>query len=73
MISIKEVVGLPFVKAKITFRGKSMKLANVLIDTGSAESDSSFFKVKVKISPNKHEIKSFLLDGIYIVSLNFLL
>lgn len=36
MMNIKEIVGLPFVEATVTFRGQSMKLENVLIDTGSA-------------------------------------
>jgi predicted aspartyl protease len=36
MIRIKEIAGLPFVEATVTFRGQSMKLENVLIDTGSA-------------------------------------
>ena len=36
MIKIKEVSGLPFVEATVTFRGQSLKLENVLIDTGSA-------------------------------------
>ncbi|HHW35811.1 MAG TPA: hypothetical protein GXX18_00685 [Bacillales bacterium] len=35
-MNIKEIVGLPFVEATVTFRGQSMKLENVLIDTGSA-------------------------------------
>lgn len=36
MIRIKEVAGLPFIEATVTFRGRSLKLENVLIDTGSA-------------------------------------
>ncbi|HHY74698.1 MAG TPA: hypothetical protein GX497_16020 [Bacillus bacterium] len=36
MIKINEKVGLPFIEASVTFRGKSIRLENVLIDTGSA-------------------------------------
>lgn len=36
MIKIKELAGLPFIEANVSFRGKSMILNNVLIDTGSA-------------------------------------
>lgn len=36
MIKIKEIVGLPFVDSIVTFRGMSIRLENVLIDTGSA-------------------------------------
>lgn len=36
MIKIKEIAGLPFIEATVTFRGESMRLENVLIDTGSA-------------------------------------
>jgi hypothetical protein len=36
MITIKELSELPFIEATVTFRGQSIKLMNVLIDTGSA-------------------------------------
>lgn len=36
MIKIKELSELPFIEATVTFRGQSLKLENVLIDTGSA-------------------------------------
>lgn len=36
MIDIKEMFELPFIEVLVTFRGKQMKLNNVLIDTGSA-------------------------------------
>ena len=43
MIRIKELRGLPFVDATVSFRGQSLKLDNVLIDTGSA---GTIFNVK---------------------------
>jgi len=36
MIKIKEIAGLPFIAADVSFRGKSMILNSVLLDTGSA-------------------------------------
>src|SRR5699024_3138519 len=36
MIDIKEVFELPFIEVLVKFRGRQMKLNNVLIDTGSA-------------------------------------
>jgi hypothetical protein len=36
MIKIKELSELPFIEATVTFRGQSLKLENVLLDTGSA-------------------------------------
>lgn len=36
MIKIKELSELPFIEATVTFGGQSLKLENVLIDTGSA-------------------------------------
>lgn len=40
-MNIQEKHGLPFVEVTIVFRGKSLKLKNVLLDTGSA---STIFK-----------------------------
>ncbi|WP_171038098.1 hypothetical protein [Aquibacillus sediminis] len=36
MIKIIELSELPFLEVVVTFRGRSLKLENVLIDTGSA-------------------------------------
>jgi predicted aspartyl protease len=36
MIKIREIAELPFIEVTVTFRGKSLKLGKVLIDTGSA-------------------------------------
>jgi hypothetical protein len=45
-ISVKN--GLPFVSATIIFRGNSLTLENVLLDTGSA---GTIFKVDLLIDP----------------------
>jgi predicted aspartyl protease len=55
MIKIKEVAGLPFISASVTFRGQKMKLENVLIDTGSAGTIFNVNKLEdigVKPEPN---------------------
>lgn len=55
MISIVEKYGLPFVEAEVTFRGKSIHLENVLIDTGSAGTIFNVNKLEtigVKPEPN---------------------
>lgn len=36
MMNIKEMFELPFIEVLVNFRGRQMKLNNVLIDTGSA-------------------------------------
>ena len=44
MIMIKELSELPFIEATVTFRGQSLKLENILLDTGSA---GTIFNVNV--------------------------
>lgn len=53
MIMINEISRLPFVETKVFFRGRSIKLENVLIDTGSAGTIfnvNKLEKIGVKIS-----------------------
>ncbi|OZM58722.1 hypothetical protein CIB95_03900 [Lottiidibacillus patelloidae] len=55
MIKIKEVAGLPFISASVTFRGQKTELENVLIDTGSAGTIFNVNKLEhigVKPEPN---------------------
>ena len=55
MIKIKELSELPFIEVIVTFRGRSLKLENVLIDTGSAGTIFNVNKleeIKVKPEPN---------------------
>ena len=35
-MNLRIIDGLPFVEVTITFRGKSLRLGDVLLDTGSA-------------------------------------
>ncbi|WP_068674140.1 retropepsin-like aspartic protease [Oceanobacillus sp. Castelsardo] len=55
MIKIKELSELPFIEVIVTFQGRSLKLENVLIDTGSAGTIFNVNKleeIKVKPEPN---------------------
>lgn len=55
MIRIKELNELPFVEVTVTFRGQSVLLENVLIDTGSAGTIFNVNKLEhigVKPEPN---------------------
>lgn len=55
MINIKEIYELPFVEVVVNFRGKQIKLNNVLIDTGSAGTIFNVNKLEaidVKPEPN---------------------
>lgn len=57
MIRIKEDFGLPFVEASITFRGKSIHLDNVLIDTGSAGSIFNVNKLEtIDVKPEPEDV-----------------
>src|SRR5699024_2003566 len=55
MVNIKERYELPFVEVVVNFRGKQIKLNNVLIDTGSAGTIFNVNKLEaidVKSEPN---------------------
>jgi len=55
MVNIKERYELPFVEVVVNFRGKQIKLNNVLIDTGSAGTIFNVNKLEaidVKPEPN---------------------
>lgn len=57
MIRIKEVAGLPFMEATVTFRGQSLKLENVLIDTGSAGTIFNVNKLeKIGVKPESDDV-----------------
>lgn len=57
MIKIKEMAGLPFIEAKVSFRGKSMKLENVLIDTGSAGTIFNVNKLEeIGVKPEANDV-----------------
>ena len=54
MMKIKELSELPFVETTVTFRGQSLTLENVLIDTGSA---GTIFNVN-KLEKNRCKARS---------------
>lgn len=57
MIKIKELSELPFIEAKVTFRGKSLKLENVLIDTGSAGTIFNVNKLEeIGVKPEANDV-----------------
>jgi len=57
MISIKEVAGLPLIEAIVTFHGKSLKLENVLIDTGSAGTIFNVNKLEdIGVKPEANDV-----------------
>jgi len=53
-MKIKELSELPFVETTVTFRGQSLTLENVLIDTGSA---GTIFNVN-KLEKNRCKARS---------------
>ncbi|MDQ0220664.1 retropepsin-like aspartic protease [Peribacillus cavernae] len=57
MINLSEVHGLPFVEATVIFRGKSIQLNRILIDTGSA---GTIFNVnsmeKIGVKPEANDV-----------------
>ncbi|WP_033827572.1 retropepsin-like aspartic protease [Bacillus andreraoultii] len=57
MIEIKEVSGLPFTEVHVNFRGKSIRLENVLIDTGSAGTIFNVNKLeKIGVKPEANDV-----------------
>jgi len=57
MIMIKELSELPFIKTTVTFCGKSLKLENILLDTGSAGTIFNVNKLEViGIKPESKDV-----------------
>ncbi|WP_142386589.1 aspartyl protease family protein [Bacillus sp. Marseille-P3661] len=57
MIKIKELSEFPFLEATVTFRGQSIKLENVLIDTGSAGTIFNVNKLETKgVKPEANDV-----------------
>ncbi|RXJ04438.1 hypothetical protein DS745_03365 [Anaerobacillus alkaliphilus] len=57
MIKIKELSELPFIEATVTFRRQSLKLENVLIDTGSAGTIFNVNKLEViGVKPEANDV-----------------
>lgn len=57
MIRIKEVAGLPFIEATVTFRGQILKLENILIDTGSAGTIFNVNKLEeIGVKPEANDV-----------------
>lgn len=57
MIKIKELSELPFIKATVTFRGQSLKLENVLLDTGSAGTIFNVNKLEeIGVKPEANDV-----------------
>lgn len=57
MIKIKELSELPFIEATVTFRGQSLKLENVLIDTGSAGTIFNVNKLEeIGVKPEANDV-----------------
>lgn len=57
MITIKELSELPFIEATVTFRGQSIKLMTVLIDTGSAGTIFSVNKLEaIGVKPEANDV-----------------
>lgn len=57
MIAIKEMWGLPFIEAHVSFRGRSIKLDNVLIDTGSAGTIFNVNKLEeIGVKPEANDV-----------------
>ncbi|MCH1627473.1 retropepsin-like aspartic protease [Ferdinandcohnia quinoae] len=54
---IKELSELPFIEATVTFRGQSLKLENVLLDTGSAGTIFNVNKLEeIGIRPEANDV-----------------
>ncbi|MEQ6378598.1 retropepsin-like aspartic protease [Bacillaceae bacterium S4-13-56] len=57
MIKIKELSELPFIEATVTCRGQSIKLENVLIDTGSAGTIFNVNKLEtIGVKPEANDV-----------------
>jgi predicted aspartyl protease len=57
MININEINGLPFVEATVVFRGKSLQLTRVLIDTGSAGTILNVNKLEeIGVKPEANDV-----------------
>ncbi|SHG55840.1 pepsin/retropepsin-like aspartic protease family protein [Ornithinibacillus halophilus] len=57
MIKIKEMSKLPFTEVTVTFRGRSLKLEKVLIDTGSAGTIFNVNKLEhIEVRPEAHDV-----------------
>ncbi|MGG0717669.1 retropepsin-like aspartic protease [Robertmurraya massiliosenegalensis] len=57
MIMIKELSELPFIEATVTFRGQSLKLENVLLDTGSAGTIFNVNKLEeIGVKPEANDV-----------------
>lgn len=57
MIKIKELSELPFIEATVTFRGQSLKLENVLLDTGSAGTIFNVNKLEeIGVKPEANDV-----------------
>lgn len=57
MILIKELSELPFIEATVTFRGQSLKLENVLLDTGSAGTIFNVNKLEeIGVKPEANDV-----------------
>lgn len=57
MIGIKELSELPFIEATVEFRGESIKLENVLVDTGSAGTIFNVNKLEtIGVKPEANDV-----------------
>ena len=57
MIKIKELSELPFIETTVTFRGQSLKLENVLLDTGSAGTSFNVNKLEeIGVKPEANDV-----------------
>ncbi|MCT8138518.1 retropepsin-like domain-containing protein [Anaerobacillus sp. CMMVII] len=57
MIKLRVLSELPFIEATVTFRGQSLKLENVLIDTGSAGTIFNVNKLEeIGIKPEANDV-----------------
>ncbi|NRG44589.1 retropepsin-like domain-containing protein [Bacillus sp. CRN 9] len=57
MIMIKELSELPFIEATVTFRGQSLRLENVLLDTGSAGTIFNVNKLEeIGVKPEANDV-----------------
>lgn len=57
MIKIKELSELPFIEATVTFCGQSLKLENVLLDTGSAGTIFNVNKLEqIGVKPEANDV-----------------
>ncbi|WP_400245206.1 retropepsin-like aspartic protease [Niallia sp. JL1B1071] len=57
MILIKELSELPYIEATVTFRGQSLKLENVLLDTGSAGTIFNVNKLEeIGVKPEANDV-----------------